>query len=785
MMKKLIAMLLMAALLAGIAPAALASTGDVTIFYVQREDGMYYSGVNQCMLAGGKVFYFTDSSLFVYDIETQKTEEYDASAITQMDEDAEYEEDVTEETEEDENDEAGDEGGQFKEIVTWFVYRDEPYAVVNVSSYSDTGRSIDGGYVYRLALADGAAQLVECDLPRLDWSGMIESYGDYMYSRWGQNGFASGDSLFVQTSDDDGNGIIEVFDLTTGQASERYVQDLSAIAPADAGRVLVMQYNWSEETAHLGFYDPADESLEIKADYMVDQSNYALPQSLCYQPETGTLYYVMSGEIWAAKDFDFENAVAVNDSPVEGGNGVTPMTDDGFMLLYDWETVVLRNTDPSQRSEITLYVKDYSYNDVIDQAYYDFTNRRGDVSMVISRSGNSADILQAMMNRDGSVDVYCMDMSLSQYSAVFERGYMAELDASAKLTEKIDSMYPAISEALKKNGHLYAVPLNAYGYAMGVSTSSLEKLGMTKDELPKTWDEFFDFLAALPEKLEGNKEVRAFYSWYDRRDLRMQLFGSILMSYQNYINGGEAEYAFNTSLLKGLLARLEEMDFAALDVNETNYDEETDTWYDNYDGREPLFVDSVSTVMQSYNEGEPLLLSFGDEPPKASFNLRVAFVNPFSQHVPECIEYLETVLDHLNKQAQYTFYPACDEPIRYPDFEEYKANLASWLEEARQSLAKADEDEKESYEEYVKNLEEELANVDDTYWMFSPKAIEAYKQRAQYLAPVTYDFTNDMTNEEDDTFYDLIQRYYDGMIDAEELLATIDKKVQMMRLEGM
>ena len=613
---------------------------------------------------------------------------------------------------------------------------------------------------------------------------MIEDYGDYMYSRWAQNSFCSGDSLFVQTYDEDGNSVIMQFDLTTGRAAEHYIQDLNGMAPGADGQLLVTQYAWGDdEPVHIGFYDPESQSVQPRADYPVDPNSYSMPQSMCYRPENDTFYYVMSGEIWAAPGFDFDSAVAVNDSPVSRGDQAAQMTEDGFLLLYDYDTVVLRNTDPAARSAITLYVKAYAYGSAVEKAYYEYTNRHGDVSMVISRDGQPSDILQAMMNRDGSMDIYMMDMSLSQYSAVFERGYMAELSGSEKLNKAVDAMYPAISEALKKDGVLYAVPLNAYGYTLGVSASALEKLGLTMDDMPTTWDAFFDFLAELPGKLEGS-QVRAFYSWYDQRDLRMELFSTILMNYQNYINAGEAEYAFNTPLLKGLLARLDEVDFAALDVNETNYDEETDTWYDDYDEREPLFIDSVSTVIQSWNEGEPLLLSFGDEAPRASFNLRVAFVNPFSSHVPECVEYLETLLDSLDKQAQYTFYPDCDEPIRYPDFEEYKENLAQWLEEAKKALEAAEEDEKEDLAGNVKALEEDLANIDDTYWMFSPAAIAAYKARAQYLAPVTYDFTNDLTGD-DDNFYDLIQRFYDGDLSTEELLAAIDNKVQMMRLEDM
>ncbi|MBR3504816.1 MAG: carbohydrate ABC transporter substrate-binding protein [Clostridia bacterium] len=767
MKKTIISWLLALALFAGMIPAALASTGDATVYYAAPEDGMGYYSVESCMLAGNKVYYYTGNKLYVYDIATQQTEEFDASALLEDAEGRESAEDGAPEP--------------YSEIAAWFVKDGEVFALINKGEYAGDGRTVEGGYINRLTLADGAAALESADMPRLDWSGMIETYDEYSYSRWAQDSFCSGDSLFIQTYDDEGNDLVMQFDLTDGQAREHYIQDLNSIAPAGDGRLLVCLWG-DEELARIGFYDPASESVDIRAEYKV--VDYMLPQNMCYSAENDTVYYVFSGEIWAAPGFDFDNAVSVNDCPAGGVGKAAQMTDDGFLLLYDYETVVLRNTDPAQRSEITLYVKNYSYVSAIDKAYYDYTNRRGDISMVISSNGQPGDILQAMMNRDGSVDIYCMDMSLSQYSAVFERGYMAELDGSAKLTAAVDSMYPAIAEAVKKDGVLYAIPLGAYGYGMGVNTTALEKLGLTMDDMPKTWDGFFDFLAELPEKLEGS-EVRAFDSWYEQRDLRMQLFNTLLMSYQNYINAGEAEYAFNTPLLNGLMARIDEIDMGALDVVESNYDEETDTWYDNYDDRTALFTDSVSTVIQSYNEGEPLLLTFGDEAPRASIYLRVAFVNPFSAHVAESVEFLETLIDDLDMQAQYAFYPDRDEPIRYPDFEEYKVSLAQWLEEAREALEKAGEDEKEDYEDTVRYLEENLATIDDTYWMFSPQAIESYKARVQYLSPVTYDFTSELTYDENDSFYSLFQRFYEGNVSASELLAGIDKKVQMMRLEGM
>ena len=39
---------------------------------------------------------------------------------------------------------------------------------------------------------------------------MIETYGDYAYARWSQNMFAAGDSLYVQSYDDEGNNMVIV-----------------------------------------------------------------------------------------------------------------------------------------------------------------------------------------------------------------------------------------------------------------------------------------------------------------------------------------------------------------------------------------------------------------------------------------------------------------------------------------------------------------------------------------------------------------------------------------------
>ena len=57
------------------------------------------------------------------------------------------------------------------------------------------------------------------------------------------------------------------------------------------------------------------------------------------------------------------------------------LTEDGYFIAADYETVVRRNTDPSQRAQTRIVVQD-AYADAIDRAYYAFTGANPDVEVV-------------------------------------------------------------------------------------------------------------------------------------------------------------------------------------------------------------------------------------------------------------------------------------------------------------------------------------------------------------------------------------------------------------------
>jgi len=113
--------------------------------------------------------------------------------------------------------------------------------------------------------------------------------------------------------------------------------------------------------------------------------------------------------------------------------------------------------------------------------------------------------------------------------------------------------------------------------------------------------------------------------------------------------------------------------------------------------------------------------------------------------------------------------------------------MQKWYEEAKQALETAEDEEmKAQWAQTVEEYEKNLADIDNTYWMVSPEAIAAYQSRVPYLRVQNDDLGTAMyiSQNEGSSYYTLMDNIASEQATVEELLTAIDKKVQMMRLEG-
>ena len=765
-MKKITAILLTLSLTLGLCAFALASSGDATIWYSSSGNGYSDIYLENALISGNSVYcFFSGSSpiLRIMDLDTGSVRDLDMAPLNNS---------LYQAAEGD-----GD-SFSYREIAIWFSWHDQIFAAVSTTSSDQGERNVEGGTIYRLDLTGDQPALTESELPQLDWSLMLTTESDGVYSRYVHRAFCVGDTLYALANDNTGTDSLVCFDLTDGSGTERFPRDISDLSPGPEGQLMFTRYNAEGDGSFdLVVYDPVSESEELRANFPITEY---YPQGFCYRAETDTLYYFMGGELWAAPGFDLDQAVAVNDCPISYSSILPQITPGGMILLSDGMSVILRNTDPATRQSATLRIRDNSYVNAMDVAYHTFTSAFNDISVVIDRSGGLNDLQQAIMNQDSTVDIYTIDMASLSFSALLNRGFMAPLDSSEVLCSLVDSMYPAVKESVRRDGHLYCVPLSAYGYTLGIDKTAFLNAGFTEADIPTSWDGFFDLLERFPQVADG-KPVKAFAPYYTVQDLKISLFDVILESYQNYLNAGnDASYKFTTPVMLEILDRLDALNYEALGIME-EYSEENNDWVEHgY-----VFETGTPVTIPSYiSDAEPLLLSFSGEKPIGSYRTTVAFVNPYSTHITEAIAFLEAVANNIDKTSAYTFSPENNEPVRYPSWEQYKASLAESIEQTKAQLENATDENRESLEEMLSMLEKELEDQETGGWEISPDSIASYQARAEQLVPMSYDFFRLVIDSNDASFTEILSRFYQGESTPRDLLEAIDQKYQMMRLEG-
>ena len=680
-------------------------------------------------------------------------------------------------------------------VYDYFGWNGETYALVN--KYSNDGEtSKEELIVKHVKLEDGQVLLEAENVPELDFSALVDSDTGSLKFYGLNNIVTAGDNLFMLYYAEEGEKLL-AFDMNSGECTEGDLEEVSEIAAGPEGSLLIGRSVWSEDpddydsvTYRISRMDPATMSEEQLTEIKIKGSSQISP---CYDADTDTLYYIAGGELWAMPQFDAEKAVAVNDCP-DNGNGMK-MLKDGFVLIQLFSSLIVKNTDPAQRGSIQLRIKGGGMNTVTN-AIYELNNTRGDISVVAETDWTfESDLLQAMMNRDAHTDIYMLSYQSNEFNALYNRGYLIDLSSNEKIAANTARMYPYIQDALKQDGKIIAVPAYVYGSTLGVNVDAMKMMGMKEEELPHTWNQFFDWMEKLPEKME---DVEVKISWEDRMYLRSMLLETILENYELWMEKkGDKEYAFNNPILCELIQRLNNLDYEGLRAREhVEYDEDSEESYDEDgedDGRAALLESYVSTTMNGDSYYVPLFLSFADdEEPVIPAELQVAFVNPYSEHPQEAMEFLGIFLDNLDINDQYTIYTDKTEPVKYANGQERVTMIQEAIDAYKAQIEKAEGERKAELEETLKNLEEELKDAERYSWRISPEVIERYQKNKDLFKVRSYSFYNALfgkeNNNEDDnepSAYEKIFYSEESLKKSpEELMGMLDSKVQMIRLEG-
>ena len=518
------------------------------------------------------------------------------------------------------------------------------------------------------------------------------------------------------------------------------------------------------------------------------------------------IYYVLGGSVWRmpVSEDGMGEPQEFGDMPLEVYTDSSAVVLGDLYIIASYDGVVGRDVTLEKLPDEKLRIVNRAYINEIKTAYYDFTDAHPEYMVSISDSASTDTLLQDMMNRSPDVDIYTLPMTSSAFSALMNRGFMAELSGSETLSAEVGAMYDSVKNAVMKDGELYAVPMSMYANCLSINKKLLtEKLGYTEEQMPKTWVDVFGLIAdlAATRKLEEFPEVSLLGPGYTERDVKFSIFAMMMNSYYVWLDAQEMSLTVTSaaqdtgsgkisvrpakgnmdsagSMLETLCTAFEAIDWSAFNLP-TEYEEDGEWEYDEAN----ILFSNENVQPSSYRsmELEPVVLAMADgEAPMIGAEITVMFVNPFSTHREAAIEYLEMTLALMDDATRISLMPEENETILSPWYEENMKYYDEEIANIETQLAAEDLDE-----ENRDMLEQNLADMTqwreeyakEGQWQVSPEAIESYRVYAQYLVPMCSAIW------EGDT-YTQIDQYMGGAITAKQLCDVLEKTLQMQRLEG-
>ena len=681
-------------------------------------------------------------------------------------------------------------GPSFEYATLPFAANGKLYSLNLITEYNEN-TEFKGATVTELTIQNGNSvkSTKVCDV---DWDDLVEYYENSSYPIQPDSIVGLGGQAFARYYDSMGDYHTLSIDLASGETRDvDWLVGAYTITPYKDGTLLAEVYDAeTDNSVTLVSYNPAEDSVEMLSEIPIE--NYTPLIGLAYDPATDNIYCIKGGEVCMV---DLQNntiSEGLTEMPIEAYTSAPGCILDGGYYAFCSEGVGIRNLDPSQKAQSKLRISDSFWNESVNSAYYRYANAHGDVSVVLSREFSEVEnLIENMMNRDDRIDVYVLMTSSSVFEALHNRGYLMELDGNEKVKALSDAMYPSIREKLSTDGHLVALPLSTYSWSVGINELALEKLGMTLADVPDNWSGFLSFLAGLQGKLTEENGLHLVSSGYTDSDVRYELMNMIMLDYQYYVNATNPDMGFNSPMVHELLQQLEQIDFTALGC--PSDDDEQTFMLDAYDEESVLMQTSTGcSIGNFYSEFTPVLMHITtDEPAYLVLDSTVLVVNPFSKNAEAALDFVGEVVDNLTIQTRYCINPDLNEPVRGEQnkvmLEEFKQDLDA----LRAAYEKAAADEKQSMELDIQESEKNYAYAEENNWDVSPKELEWYRAHDDNIIISIYNWLYPDTSSEEDggigqgaEAEELIEQYLSGQIDLNDMLAGIDRKVQMRHLEG-
>lgn len=650
------------------------------------------------------------------------------------------------------------------------------------------GLDSNDGTVYLMEAADGKMTLTKAQ--SLAWQSMAENQGGYSFPAMIADAAAADGCLYLlKTGMDVSKNELIRFNLSDGGFIKYEASLVAGFATYKDGKALIMQYP-SEQDAMARTGKLWLNVLDLNTGEITKGIELPVPaaEGLAYDANTDTAAFFSTGEIYAVDQMASCRLAGYAPAAYQGITYSKALMLKNSLYALNGEQVSIRGIAKGEGIPRALCIQNAS-----EESYKEFAVKRPDIPVVLKNAPfASAEMLMQDMAA-GSSDLYSFKIDELDYHSLMEKGYTSSLSGSSILKDMVSKMYPFLQKELSRGGDLAAFPVALTGQTLGYSKKALSELGLTQDDLPRTFPKLLEFISEWDAKYGEDHPSLALFRDNLYGDSKQMFMGLLIQYYSAYYQKLGENLSFDTPLMDKLLSALEAADFSALktkDVQQAMTGSVTYTFTTAGGADQPataLFTMYQEAVLSEYgymmNDFVPLPLSMDEGlDPIVPASLTVYVVNPYSPNQDLAMAYLEHFAGQRSKVSMAAMSPDYNEPVISPLYETRKAQQEEELGSINAQLETAAEDKKKELEESLKAAQEQLTLLESIKWQVSTQDLKAYRERVNWM---TVNNISPLTLlAQDQTMAALIGRYTAGQMEARELLKALEQKLQMIYREG-
>ena len=585
------------------------------------------------------------------------------------------------------------------------------------------------------------------------------------------------------------------YDLTTGERTDLQVPGAQSVTAYRAGKLLVLgnDENYNVSVRVFDEESGAVESTLMAQSVTGEGGDTSLINynsfGFAYDAAADFVYWLQDGQVRRTQDG--KSAETVGYVTCDGGNMEYPgmLLAGGYYAVYTYSGAFVRTLDEAYRPERALHI----LGGWLDEPARAFANEHPEVPLVFESrwlDGSEA-VRNDMLSASSNVDIYVINVR-SGLRTLMEKGYLADLSGSETLLQNVQAMYPQFADALMYDGKLYGFPMSLTVNAWSYNAAALETL-LPGAERPETFQDLIALLGEYDAAYPDGDEDYAIMNLWNGAD---ELFSQMLTL---YIAGHETQdgpLTLSGSSFIDTLKAMEEIQLPTYDWSSMTSEEQDEL--NEKLNRTPVmetYAYNLLTLPTSYDRrtGEsvpveniaPPVFAEGDTPVIIG-DMQVYVVNPNSKNVDLAVRFLEYLAQHMDTQLDYQLHPDRTGAQRSPWYEQNLRSTQQYVDELEQTLESASEADRADIQA---SIDAQLAWMEEyarTDWYISEEGLQSYRALAPYvtLLPdsdlLSYESGTAMTQ-----LQDILTRYRQGQIDADQMAREFDQKLQMIYMESL